>query len=617
MPPSRETPERSRRRFPILGGVLLVVVAAAVASTALRYARLPGPEEGVENRPTEVNLPGYASSGACAACHPEQYDTWHFSYHRRMTQVATPEALATDLDGVKLDLDGVTYRFERRGERFWVVQGAPGRPTLERPIVLASGSHNMQLYWAASGKERKLDMLPFHYLIHDDAWVPRNASFLIPADSKAFGADWNTGCIHCHTTKGQPRVDRGSTDTQAAEFGITCEACHGPGDAHVRANHNPVRRYRKYFTEDEDPDIVNPRRLGKERASEVCGRCHGYGGPGPADRKEFQSSGYSFEPGRQLSYARRITLFEDFPEGQRGRAAGMFWQDGMVRGGGREFGMLLESPCFQRGEMSCLSCHTLHKAADDPRSLEEWANDQLGFGMDGNQACASCHEELVANPEPHSHHAPNSTGSSCYNCHMPYTTYGLLKAIRSHEISSPSVSTSLETGRPNACNQCHLDQTLEWAADHLLSWYGSPKPALGADERTIAASILWLLTGDATQRALQAWSLGWEEAHGASGTDWMAPYLAQLLEDPYPAVRFIARRSLRRLPGFERFEVDFLGTEEERREARELAFESWSQRRASQLPRLHTLIDADGALQADTFARLLEARDDRPVIVAE
>ena len=50
---------------------------------------------------------------------------------------------------------------------------------------------------------------------------------------------------------------------------------------------------------------------------------------------------------------------------------------------------------------------------------------------------------------------------------MPFTTYGLLKTIRSHQISNPSVQATLETGRPNACNLCHLDKTLEWTANAL------------------------------------------------------------------------------------------------------------------------------------------------------
>ena len=91
---------------------------------------------------------------------------------------------------------------------------------------------------------------------------------------------------------------------------------------------------------------------------------------------------------------------------------------------------------------------------------------------------------------------------------MPHTTYGLLKAMRSHTIDSPTVQASLATGRPNACNACHLDKTLAWSAKYLNQWHGIEEPQLDKDQQTIAASALWALKGDAGQRALMAWSMG-------------------------------------------------------------------------------------------------------------
>src|SRR5207237_5112000 len=140
-----------------------------------------------------------------------------------------------------------------------------------------------------------------------------------------------------------------------------------------------------------------------------------------------------------------------------------------------------------RGKLSCLSCHTMHQPAGDPRKRSEWAAGQVKHGMDGNAACTQCHEQLKGSEAltRHTHHAAESSGSNCYNCHMPHTTYGLLKAARSHQISSPNVAASLQTGRPNACNQCHQDKTLAWAADNLAGWYKQPKPKLPADEERI------------------------------------------------------------------------------------------------------------------------------------
>jgi hypothetical protein len=198
---------------------------------------------------------------------------------------------------------------------------------------------------------------------------------------------------------------------------------------------------------------------------------------------------------------------------------------------------------------------------------------------------------------------------------MPHTTYGLLKAIRSHQIESPSVATSLRTGRPNGCNQCHLDKTLAWTSQNLADWYGIELVPLSPAEQTIAASVLWLLRGDAGQRALMAWSFGWDDALEISGTDWLAPYLAQLLQDPYVAVRFIAERSLRSLDGYGDLCYDFLGDTRHIESARKQVLEKWMVTGAR--PEGAVLIDQSGALMQEQIEGLLRSRNDRPITLVE
>ena len=189
--------------------------------------------------------------------------------------------------------------------------------------------------------------------------------------------------------------------------------------------------------------------------------------------------------------------------------------------------------------------------------------------MRENRACTQCHSEFDSNESltAHTRHRAQSFGSNCYNCHMPYTAYGLLKATRSHQVDSPTVAASVDTGRPNACNQCHLDRSLGWAAESLEAWYGQAQGELTNIQRAVPASIIWLLSGDAGQRALMAWSMGWEAARQASGSDWMPQFLTQLLLDPYDAVRLLAHRSLRQHSGFEDFDFDFVGSQEQRQAA--------------------------------------------------
>jgi len=260
----------------------------------------------------------------------------------------------------------------------------------------------------------------------------------------------------------------------------------------------------------------------------------------------------------------------------------------------------------------------MHKADDDTRSLGEWADDQLGAGMDGNGACLQCHDSYRANLTAHTRHAADSSGSSCYNCHMPYTTYGLLKTIRSHTISNPSASETVDADRPNACNLCHLDKTLEWTADALNRLYGTPKPELGEDDKTIASSVLWTLKGDAGERAIAAQAMGWAPAQHASGTNWMPPHLATLLDDPYDAVRFIAIRSLRTLPGFGDLQFNFVAPSPDRRQAQLRTMTAWDRLKTSAgaMPP-QTLVRADRSLDIESVLRLLKSRNTRRVLLRE
>ena len=298
--------------------------------------------------------------------------------------------------------------------------------------------------------------------------------------------------------------------------------------------------------------------LDHRRASHVCANCHGATSVKQrGDAQVWHEQGSSFRPGDDLLEHRHLiratkpteamtaellqhdpTLFES-----------VFWPDGMVRVTGREYSGLVESVCHVEGELSCLSCRTMHNAGAAKRSPDDpWNDDQLRVGMRSNKACIDCHQDYTGHKlAQHTHHLDASQGSKCYNCHMPHTSYGLLKAARSHQISNPPVTETLQVVRQNACNNCHIDKTLQWTADHLHEWYGHEKKELPDAHQKISSVVLALLAGDAGQRALAAWALSWEPALEASGRTWQGSLLAYGLNDPYDAPRWMAVNSLKKL----------------------------------------------------------------------
>ena len=77
----------------------------------------------------------------------------------------------------------------------------------------------------------------------------------------------------------------------------------------------------------------------------------------------------------------------------------------------------------------------MHLDSPGQTDAKTWARTgQLKPKMDSDTACLQCHKDMSARLVAHTHHAADSSGSRCYNCHMPYTSYGLLKALRSHRI---------------------------------------------------------------------------------------------------------------------------------------------------------------------------------------
>lgn len=629
----------------LLGAAAIALLLTAAQAFAM-WHRGARADVDPDNRPLQVRDDGYASASQCRACHPSQYESWYGSFHRTMTQLATPQTVLADFDaGPVTGVQGRPMITARRGDEYWAEFDEPDwdsslgpRPRIARQVAMITGAHHQQVYWYRTGRGRQLGQLPATYLVEEKRWIPRRMVFLrppLPSPPSTTGS-WNSVCINCHATHGKPALNTGpdgTAQTTVADFGIACESCHGPAAQHARENQSPLRRYGLHLTRANDSTVVQPNRLEPKAASQVCGQCHGVWMHADPDAEQRANvAGLSYRPGGSVLEDRvlvRPSVDSGSPALQRvlqsdpDAIRSVFWPDGMVRVSGREYNGLIDSPCYQQATtpertMTCFSCHSMHKdEGADRRDTRTWASThQVSPDKEGNTACLQCHQDIARAPETHTRHQGGSAGSSCYNCHMPYTSYGLLKGIRSHQISSPSVDATVKTGRPNACNSCHLDQPLSWTAQYLESWYGIRSQPLDADESSIAASVLYAVRGDAGQRALTAWAMGWAPAQDASGRDWIAGHLSGLLDDPYDAVRFIAYRSLKSLPGFEAFPGDFLSASSKRRDDAAAVLAQW-RRRAPAAAQARLLIGPGGTLDGAVLRRLLALRDNRPVSLNE
>ena len=568
---------------------------------------------------TERDLHGeaYVGSLACRRCHEEHYRSWHRTFHRTMTQ----EVSARNAGAVLGDFSGVTYRHagvDARMDRdasgaFRMTFTADGSHAAAVTAIVsrAIGSRRYQQYLTRIGDAEY--RLPIAYHVEENRWLHMNGSFLFserdgdpaPPTSEAAPAPtntlqgfvdglarlggpdyarhvtrWNDNCVFCHNVAPNPGRDEasGTFRTEVAEMGVACEACHGPGGAHARANADPVRRYVLHLGGRGDPTIVNPSRLSPARAADLCGRCHGQRIADHVDR--FLDHGDPFVPGDDLALW-SAPLWQDTPLGTaRAPFASRFWADGTARLTAYEYQGLLQSPCTQRGTLTCTSCHGMHDG--DPRG-------QLRPAAAGDGACTGCHRELAGADARarHSHHGTGtpaaraagapiawtelglpsgvrrgrerepSQGSredvvACVDCHMPRIVYGVLDVHRSHRIEVPDPARAAAYGRPDACTGCHADQTPAWAAAAARRWWGAggAEPFEGSEQDD--GPLGKLLSGDPIERAVAADALG--RTHAPAPALAIATRVGLLLEtmanDDYPAVRHLAARALGRVvPG--------------------------------------------------------------------
>lgn len=482
---------------------------------------------------------GYLESTDCRKCHESNYATWHSTFHRTMTQEARLGSVLGDFDhNNSLVYQGVRAEMTRENDRYWMkLTGVDGNKQ-DFEIVRTVGSRRIQQYLTKKGDTWV--RLPIAYDLVQHRWMHLNGSFFYPdgSDYKQHVAEWNPNCVFCHNVKAQPHLDwtDKSWDTEVTELGIACGACHGPGGQHADHALSPATRYQWHMHASNAPplSVVNPTKLDSDRSTMICGHCHGQRLPDPPQRiRSMMRDGDPYDPGEDLHEFYKPVQRED----NVGLVsfASRFWGDGSPRLTAYEYQGLLRSKCFQGGQpgqrITCISCHEMH--GGDPRG-------QLTEKMKTNAACTQCHNqfEKPAQLVEHTKHPAASAGSLCYNCHMPSIVYGIMSAHRTHDITNPRPDETVRFNKPNACNQCHLDWSVNRAvAESNRLWPNAPKNQPGDPRYDEPEGQRALFAGDAVSRALTAAAM-------SPATDITMPVLLEAMQDRYPIVRYFSANAL-------------------------------------------------------------------------
>ncbi len=547
--------------FPLLLAVAWIGIAADPSAS------------GVHLRPSVVD--GYVPSSDCRECHKEQFNSWHRTFHRTMTQEAGPDTVLGDfVRSNTITYLGVTAQMVQEGTNFSMkLRDQQGR-TQSLPVARTVGSRRMQQYLTVDGNRHV--RLPVAYDLVNRRWMHLNGSFFYPdgSDFRHHVTEWNSNCIFCHNTKAAPGYDweKKTWDSRVAELGIGCGSCHGPGFEHVQAAAKPATR-RLWLDQASDAPptrIVHPGKIDSDRAMQICGHCHGQRIPQPLGRiRDLMAKGDPYDAGEDLH-----AFFAPIQRETRVGATSFdsrFWGDGSPRLSAFEYQGLLRSKCHSAGQagkrITCTSCHSMH--GGDPRGM-------ITERKRSNAACTECHPKL-ASPEnlvAHTKHPAASAGSSCYECHMPKITFGVMEAHRTHDISVPRPGDTVAFGKPNACNQCHLDKSVNWSIRETSRLWVRPALAAGdgREQFNEPEAARAIAAGDALVRGLTARALGAMVADKSS-VDFAGPLLLHAMRDRYPIVRYFAANGLASIdPG--RPKPDYLATEAQR----ERSVNAWTNR---------------------------------------
>jgi predicted CXXCH cytochrome family protein len=555
---SADPPRRGRRSSRSVLAFLVIAAVSLLPIVWLAMLRPPAPHTNTaasNSAPiptTPVTAPEYVGSEACRECHAGEYDAWRGSQHQRAMQHAGPDTVLGAFNDSTFTYAGIESRFYTRDGHYFVrTDGPDGAPT-DFEIAYTFGVDPLQQYLVAfpdgrlqalsiawdtrarsQGGQRWFHLHPAEKITHEDElhWTKRQQN-------------WNFMCADCHSTNVHKNYDA-TADTFAStwsEISIGCEACHGPGSAHVAAARAPgggVRQNNSALTVrfdarrgaswTIDPVSGNAKRsVPKPDDGEinVCAQCH-------SRRSQIAED---YRPGEPFLDHYLPALIEP----------PLYWIDGQQRDEVYVWGSFLESRMYARG-VTCSDCHEPH-------------TQQLRAS--GNAVCAQCHRASKYDGPQHHFHAAGTPGAQCVSCHMPATTYMVIDPRRDHSLRIPRPDETMAYGVPNACNRCHTDRSAQWADARLRKWYGhSPHGfqqfagALYSDEqgRASAAANLAALVEDRSQPGLVRGTA----AHALSRhpDPVIEPVVARSLKDPEPLVRRGALDALELYPPGARLQI--------------------------------------------------------------
>ena len=479
---------------------------------------------------------------------PKEGELWRRSNHALAMQKAGEDTVLGDFRNAHFSKDRVASLFSAKGGKYAVRTDGPDGKPQDFDLLYTFGVSPLQQYLVPFPNGR-LQSLAVAW----DSRAKENGGqrwFHLYADQKLTQGDplhwtgrnqtWNYMCAECHSTNLRKNYNLAADGyaTTWSEISVSCESCHGPGSSHVEWA--SVKRGSKA---ESGPNglVVNLRpasgswalgsiqsgkhlhwkgQIRTQTELETCAPCHSRRHPITNNPQPGQPFADSYVP----------SLLD----------SGIYYADGQILEEDYEYASFLQSKMHSRG-VTCSDCHNPHSLKLPSANL--------------NSVCDGCHLPEKFNTTAHHHHKAESAGALCANCHMPSKTYMVVDARRDHSFRVPRPDFSVAYGTPNACTECHKDQSAQWASDAVAKWYGPNRRqeaqsvgAIDAGRRGTAGAerLLAALAIDVSQPGITR----------ATGLSLLSEYLSPAsvpalragLTDGDPLVRMAAVRATASMP---------------------------------------------------------------------
>lgn len=359
--------------------IFLLIVSVFFLSRCIDHDGSGNADETNSTDTATINFEDFAGSSSCAGCHKDIYDSHLKTAHFLTSAEANDLYVKGNFDSGKNQYafnKSVVVKMEKKDDGFYQVEYFRDtvKKTKKMDIVVGSGTMGQS---SLSWQDNYLFQMPITYFSAANEWS-NSPGF---PDRVVFNRVITSRCLECHTTFAKTISEHGKEPEQFDRnkfiYGVDCEKCHGPAAKHVQFQTEHPSDTIAHF-------VVNPATFTRQQKLDLCALCHG-------GRLQKTQPSFSFTSGKLLADYFLVDTLPPRPD--------------LIDVHGNQYGLLRASKCFKMSDMTCNTCHDVHK-------------NEKGKVASFSQKCMNCHADINSIGGTTHKQLGAQIKNNCVDCHM-------------------------------------------------------------------------------------------------------------------------------------------------------------------------------------------------------